>query len=88
MDQLLKSVMHLKYTMHTPQNCHFLKKVASTPVDKSVETCFPSDDSSLIQLSPMEGQTDCQREYINASYIAVRVLIYSVICEPLVLCVL
>ena len=29
------------------------------------------DDENLIQLSPMEGQQDCQRSYINASYIAV-----------------
>ncbi|KAL5486539.1 hypothetical protein EMCRGX_G019033 [Ephydatia muelleri] len=28
-------------------------------------------DENLIQLSPMEGQQDCQRSYINASYIAV-----------------
>eukprot|EP00731_Ephydatia_muelleri_P019106 Em0011g1146a len=27
-------------------------------------------DENLIQLSPMEGQQDCQRSYINASYIA------------------
>eukprot|EP00731_Ephydatia_muelleri_P019065 Em0011g1105a len=28
------------------------------------------NDENLIQLSPMEGQQDCQRSYINASYIA------------------
>eukprot|EP00731_Ephydatia_muelleri_P019044 Em0011g1084a len=27
-------------------------------------------DENLIQLSPMEGQQDCQRSYINSSYIA------------------
>ncbi|KAL5486467.1 hypothetical protein EMCRGX_G018950 [Ephydatia muelleri] len=27
-------------------------------------------DENLIQLSPMEGQQDCQKSYINASYIA------------------
>ena len=40
-------------------------------LDGDEESYTPPDDENLIKLSLMESQKDCQRSYINASYIAV-----------------
>ena len=34
--------------------------------------CVLSDDDNRISLRPLPGHSDCQREYINASYVDVR----------------
>eukprot|EP00731_Ephydatia_muelleri_P037068 Em0390g1a len=39
-------------------------------LDGDEESYTPPDDENLIKLSLMESQKDCQRSYINASYIA------------------
>ena len=54
--------------------------------DEGSRTSHP-DDENLVQLSPIEGQQDYQRSYINASYIAVSTWVEGVCSEKYKRCV-